>query len=219
MAIFKSQKHVFWQAFILTAVVFVIGILLGIALENYRAEKIGKLYVQAEIDLLDMKILSQAFSVADLNCEEAEKENVEFADRIYKDALFLQELENAERITEALKVEHKKYDLLRTLLWLNSVGIKEKCNSSYHNIVYLYQYNKPSWEKRARQEVFSDFLADLKEKYSDKIILIPIAADLNLSSVDLLVRNYGVTVLPTILIDEKVRITEVTELEEIETYL
>ena len=64
--------------------------------------------------------------------------------------------------------------------------------------------------------VFSNLLKDLKEKYGAEIMLIPIAGDNNLTSVDLMMNNYNVTVLPTILIDEEVKLVEITSFEELE---
>lgn len=50
-------------------------------------------------------------------------------------------------------------------------------------------------------------------------MLIPSAADNNISSVDLFIKKYNITELPTILIDEKIKITDVKSLEDIQKYL
>ena len=84
---FKSQKHVFWQALVLALVVFNIGIFLGYSLEASRASKINKLYVESELELLDVKIQSEAFSVAPIDCGKSIEENIKFADKIYENAL------------------------------------------------------------------------------------------------------------------------------------
>ena len=73
--------------------------------------------------------------------------------------------------------------------------------------------------EEAETEVFSNLLGELKEKYGDEIMLIPIAADNNISSVDILIEMYNVTELPTILIDEDIRITELQNITELEKHL
>ncbi len=218
MVLFKSQKHVFWQALLLTLIVFNIGIFLGYSLEASRASRINKLYVESELELLDLKIQDEAFSLTNIDCEKAIEENIKFADKVYQEALLLERYENANRINDAIILQHKKYDLLRTYFWLNSVRLKKQCNASYHNVVYFYQYNEPSIAKKAKQKTFSNILAELKQRQGNKILLIPIAGDMELSSVSLLLDSYNITELPVVLIDENIKITGIISVENIEKY-
>jgi len=221
MALLKSNKHVFWQALILALIIFNFGIFLGYMLENSRVGKVSQLYAESELDLLDVKIQSELFSLnlPNLNCEAAIEENINFADTVYADAKILDRFEQASKITDSIILQHKKYDLLRTLFWINSIEIKKQCNASYHNVVYFYHYNGPSLEQKAKQVVFSKLLEQLKANEGDNVMLIPIAADNNITSVNFLLKAYNITSLPTVLIDEKFEITELTNLEEIEKYL
>lgn len=216
--LFKSQKHIFWQALVLTLIVFNIGVYLGYSLEAQRVNRLDKMYVQSELELLDLRIQDEILYLANIDCNKAIEANIKFGDKIYEEAKVLEKYSTANRFSEKIVFEHKKYDLLRTFFWMNSVRLKEKCNPSYRNVVYLYQYNEPSLEKAAKQKVFSNALGELKEKYGNNIMLIPIAGDMNLASINLLLDYYNVTEFPTILIDEKVKITEITSTEEIERY-
>ena len=109
--------------------------------------------------------------------------------------------------------------MLRTLFWINSLKIKEKCNSGYHNVVYFYQYNDVPFDKDSEQDVFSNFLYNLKQEYGDKVMLIPVAGDNNLSAVRLLMEKYEIDELPTILVDEKVKFSDIQTLAEIRQHL
>jgi predicted transcriptional regulator len=51
------------------------------------------------------------------------------------------------------------------------------------------------------------------------MMLIPLSADNNITSINLLVKKYNISELPTILIDEKVKITDVNDSSIIEKYL
>jgi len=214
---FSSQKNVFWQAFILAAFVFAAGILLGFMIENWRNGRIENLYFQSELDLLDIKIQNEIYSLDKINCENAVQENINFADRVYEEAKLLDRYEQASKITESMTLQHKKYDLLRALFWLNSIKIKDKCNATYHNIVYLYDYNAPPLEIKAKQAVFSRILSELKDARGSDIMLISIAGDNNIISVDLLMNLYNITEseLPVILIDEKIKIKSIEKKEDI----
>jgi len=218
---FNSQKNVFWQALLLTIFIFSIGILLGFSLENWRTSQISSLYQQSELELLDIKIQSEIYLSYDIDCNTAISENINFADRIYNEAKVLQKYEDSNRLTDSITLQHKKYDLLRTQFWLNSIKIKEKCNASYQNIVYLYDYNNPSLEIKAKQQVFSNLLGEIKYDKKDEIMLIPIAGDNNLSSVNLLMEKYNIKQenLPIVLIDEKIKIYDLETKEQIEKFL
>ncbi|MDO8622733.1 MAG: hypothetical protein Q7R52_00645 [archaeon] len=216
-----NQKYVFLWALFVTLFVFNLGIFMGYMLESSRVDKINDLYAQADLNLLDQRIQSDAFDVIGLNCDKALSENIKFADRVYEDALKIQKYEDANKINSEIVYSHKKYDLLRTLFWINSIKIKEKCNLNYHNVVYIYKYNDPNLEQGAKQQFFSNLLMEVKQKYIDKIMLIPIAGDNDLPSVNLLMDKYNITVgeLPVILIDEKIKINNVEKMEDIEKYL
>ena len=124
---FNSQKHVFWQALIVTISIFVIGLFLGMLLENWRVGKIDDFYKQSEINLLDINLQGDIYSSNYFNCEDAILENIRFADNIFEESKILDRYENSNQLTEdALFFQHKRYDLLRVSLLLNSLKIKEK---------------------------------------------------------------------------------------------
>ncbi|MBT96966.1 MAG: hypothetical protein QF567_02540 [Candidatus Pacearchaeota archaeon] len=214
----KSQKHVFWEALFVTILIFGIGIFLGVVLENWRSEKISEMYLISDLNLLDVKVQTQILDLEDLNCKEAIIKNIEFGDKIYEDARTLSRYEGANRLTNYIIQEHKKYDLLRTLFWINSIKIKEKCGKDFHTIVYLYDYMSEDVGQRNKQNVFSKYLEELKDDYGNKIILIPIARNMDLISVELLTKNYGVKGA-SVIVDESLIVTELEDLSEIEEYL
>ena len=143
----------------------------------------------------------------------------EFADKVYIDAKMLGRYEKSNKITNEIILEHKKYDLLRTLLWLNAINLKEKCGENkLHTIVYLYDYQTTDLTERNEQLVISNYLEELKNKNKMGFILIPIAKNLNISSLDLLLSDYNITKV-SIIVDEKEVISDIENLEKIEGYL
>jgi hypothetical protein len=217
---FNSQKHVFWQAFFVTLLIFAVGVFFGILLENSRTGKVDELYQKSEIDLLDIKLQTEIYFSGDFNCGAAIRENFNFAERIFSEASLMERFESASNLKEDLRLRHKKYDILRANLFLNSVKIKEKCNSSYSNVVYIYKYNNQTLDTKARQNVFSKLLKELKDRKGNQILLIPMAGDNDVVSIDLILDKFNVAKeeLPVILIDEKIKITELETIEELEKY-
>lgn len=212
-----TQKSVFFYALLFTLAVFGIGILVGFAFENIRNNNSYQISLQSEISMTDIKLQTDIlnnFNIKD--CNSAVNENIRFGNNIYDEARLLENYEKSNKISNVIKFEHKKFDLLRTLFWMNSMQIKEKCNSPYINVVYFYNYNNPSLSIRAQQDVYSSLLMQLKQKYGDSIILIPISGDNNLVSISTLMNNYNITQLPTIMIDEDIKITNITPIEYME---
>lgn len=215
----KKQKMLFLYAFILTLVVFNLGIFMGYMLETSRVNEINVLYLEAEMELLDQRIQKDALEVIGLNCELLVQENIAFADRIFEEALLIQKFEDANKMNDNINFYHKRYDLLRTLFWINSIRIKQECASEYHNLVYIYQFNSPTIEQEAKQRFFSNLLVEIKEEYGEKVMLIPIAGDNDLPSINLLLDKYEITEFPTILIDEEVKIINLESKEDVTKYL
>ena len=213
--ILRNQKSVFLEALIITLFIFGVGILLGVFIESGRESQISELFLASDINLLDVKIQTEVLNLKDINCNEAIKKNIEFGDKIYNDAKILERYEGASRIKNTLVQYHKKYDLLRTLLWLNSIKIKEKCGSGFHTLVYLYDYSPDELELKGKQAVFSNFLTDLKEEFGGSIILIPIAKNLDISSLDLLIKKYNINET-SIILDEKIIVQNPSNFYEIE---
>jgi len=213
-----AQKFTFLEALFVAVLIFGIGILAGVWLESYRGSKIASLYSNAEISLLDMKSTESFIEL--VSCDKATPELINFADRIYNEAKLLEKYDGASRLSESLIATHRRYDLLRASLFLASLKTKERCNATYNIIAYFYDYLEPEIKVSSRQKVFSNYLLKLKKSRPEEdIILIPLAADNSLASVDILLKKYNITELPTILVDEKLKITSIEDLEKIKSII
>ena len=73
--------------------------------------------------------------------------------------------------------------------------------------------------KKAEQKVWSRILLDLKREEQDKIILLPIAVDNNLSSVDALVSQFKIEKFPCIIIGDEKILYELTTTDDIKSYM
>ncbi len=214
-----NQKHAFWEALVIAIFIFGIGILLGLFIENSRQERISESYLVSEINMLDVKLQTELLGLESLDCDLVIEKNLQFADKVFQDALLLKRYEDASRITDSLKDQHKRYDILRTLLWFNSIKIKQRCPNKVHTIVYLYDYAPLRLEQVSKQEIFSRFLTELKQDRGKNIILIPIAKNMDLASLDLLISNMNI-IDTSIIVDEgEIIITEPEEFYKVMDYL
>jgi len=213
----KSKKHVFWEALLVTILIFLIGIFFGMLIETGNTNEISNLYLSSEISLTDSMATLRLTENFDLDCESLKTNNINFANQIYEEAKLLEKYETSGKLTEGMKLLHKKYDLLRTILWINNQDSLNRCNN-YNLIVYLYEYEAEKTEQKATQNVWSKILLDTKQN-NDNILLIPIAADQDLTSLNLLIDQYEITQFPALIINNKEIIYELKSAETIKPLL
>lgn len=211
-----SNKHVFWQALILAMLIFWTGIILGVMFEGFRANKLEKIYFNSETGIFDIALQHEIMKDLEIDCNVFVKESIKFADKIYEEAKQLEKYDSSTKISDEVFNLHRRYDLLRTMLWKNLIDEQGGCTNNVNVVIFLYQYRDPSVNIAAKQATFSKVLLDLKGKYGDEVILIPIAYDSGVNSVELLIKNYELNEFPVVLINQKHRITELSSLEEIE---
>lgn len=214
-----SNKHTFWQALIIAFVIFWTGIMLGIMFEGSRASKLEKFYLNSETELFDVQLKSELLKLFNYDCDLALEENINFAERIYNEAKTLEKYDASNKITEDIINIHRRYDLLRTMLWKNLIELQSACPKKTNTIVYLYQYDQPSIETQAKQITMSKVLLDLKRKYGDEAILIPIAYDTDVKSLSLLIDKYDIENFPVVFINQKHEIADLSTAKDLEKYL
>jgi hypothetical protein len=146
----KSNKHIFWQAFISAFIIFWTGIMLGILFESSRADKLEYIYFNAETDIFDILIKNEIISEFDLECDIGLKENINFADQIYFEARELEKYDASTQITTEILELHKRYDLLRVMLWKNMIDFQKKCPNETNTVVYIYEYDDPITNKLSK---------------------------------------------------------------------
>lgn len=195
------------------------GLLVGVAFEASRVDEINEFYVQSELSLMDVFTMSNLVDVQGLGCDELIESNLVFADRVYEEARTLEKYDEASQLTEGIKLAHTKYDLLRTFLWINTIKIKEKCGEAdFSSVVYLYETEETDLAKKATQAVWSKVLFDLKQEKGNEIILIPIAINNDLVTLNSLISQFEIEESPVVIINEEHVITELSSVEDLREY-
>jgi len=213
------KKYVFLQALLLTVVMFLIGMYVGIVFEDRNLDSTEALFSQSEISLMDIISLNNIIDSEDLSCDFLIASNFEVADKIYGEALRLEDYERAGRLTDNLVFVHRKYDLLRTYLWMNAIKVKERCPGNFSTVIYLYNYELEDLTIRAKQIVWSKILYNLKANNPSEVLLIPIANSDDFISLDILTKNFQIRDFPVLIINEEHVIYDVTSSEDLEKYL
>ena len=216
----QTKYKVFLESLVISILILMIGVFIGFFVESYRTAKIVEYYKDYEIQALDLKLQNYYYQIMNASsCQQAIEQNFIFADDIYNQGLVLEKYEEANQISDDLLREKKRYVLLKTELWLNSLLLKEKCGNPFDTIVYFYSGDPKSSGVIAQQKIISNVLKSVKEEKGNKVILLPIAGDLDLKAVELQMKIYGIKSLPSILINEKDILKGFNTEEKIISYL
>jgi len=215
----QNKKRVFWEALFLTVVVFLFGLLIGVAFESNKVTELNDYYIRSETSIMDALALNSYANLDESSCGALEKANFDFANNVYEEGLILDKYQNVGKITKGVKIIHAKYDVLRTFLWVNTIKTAEKCGRLYDNVVYLYEEETEDLTQKAMQNVWSRILGDLKEEYGSEIILIPLAADSGLVSLNSILENYEISQYPVVIINEKDVISDISSVDDLRQYL
>jgi len=214
-----NKKHAFWQALFSAILIFGIGLLLGLWIENNRIDQIEELLLRSEINLLDSQLIGLSTQNFDIKCDIARENLFQFADDIYEEAKLLEQYDESSQLSTALNTVHKRYDLLRLILWSESIRLKDQCEEDFNTVVYIYQYTEPSVLLKSEQVAFARFLEDLKEEQGSDLLLIPIAGDLDLNSIEIIKESYDLNRYPSIIVNEEQIVDSLEKLVEIDNIL
>ncbi len=214
----ENKKHVFWQALFLTILFFLLGLVFGVYMEQLRADGVSVAFYQSEVSLYDSFALGKLLDNNLTSCADLKEATINFADKIYDEARQLEKYDTKSELTDSMKTIHRKYDLLRTLLWMNTLEIKQRCGD-LNTVVYLYDYGTEDIEIKSKQNVFGKILNDLKNEKGGDVLLIPIAVNQEIESFSYLMKRYGISDFPVIFVNEKKAFYEPASSDEIGKYL
>lgn len=208
---------VFIQALALTIVVMLIGMYSGILLEQNRYNEVNEYFVDSEVMLIDVMSLNSLLnSNANVSCVDLKEANVRLLNKVYEESIVLDEYETSGRMnSDLLKPVHQKYDVLRSYLWMNAIQIKNRCDSEFNTLVYLYNYSEEDLNKNAEQNVWSKVLYEIKQEKEDDVLLIPIAYDTELITLEALMDNYEIESLPVVIVNEETVFRKLSEKEDV----
>ncbi len=209
------MKKLTGTAFLITVLVFILIIGVSLIFENIRTEEIRKSFAETDVLWNDARFFNEYITNAsESECEYLIEENRNLGDRIYGEGLKIETYENANKLTDAILTEKKRYALLDLQFWKNSIEIRKRCGSEFATVIYFYsQFNST-----ADQKLMDRILFDFKQRCGAATVYITMPSDMDLSSVNLIKTYYNITKIPSVLINEKTPLTGVASLDELNRY-
>lgn len=215
----KYSYDAFWKAFFFSTIVFILGLNLGVFVESSNLNEIERAVISSEVELYDSNIRSSIIQDYPVSCEKSIDNTFKLADKIYEEVILLENLDESSALVEGFFEMHKRYDLLRLQLWLDSSRIKTYCENEFNLIIYLYEYDSDDPEKLSLQNLYASITGDLKSNYRENVLLIPIAYNMDLNSLDIILENYNLENQTALIINDKYVITDAITYDEVIQYI
>lgn len=214
------MRKVYIQAGILSLFVLLIGIMIGIWIDNYRLGSIRSALSEADINSYDARLLNSYLQrFGEEYCNVALEQNLAYNNKIYEEGKKIEDKLDANTFNPDVQQEWRRYTLLQTQFWLNSIELKEKCGFDYHTVVHLFRQKNTTIGEEVNNKVQSSVLLDLKEKCGNKIMLIPITADTNLIVVTAIAKQFDISEYPAVIVDESFVFQGVTTADKLNELL
>lgn len=212
--------NIYTRSLVTTIFIFLIGVMVGISIDNYRMGEIKKGLGESEIIWEDTRLLNMYIGkLGGEECKAAFEENLAYNDRIYRYGREIEEKIEATTFTPEAEQEWRKYVLLQFQFWLNSIELKEKCGFDYANVVYLSRKESIPTDEEMENKLQSAILLDLKEKCGRSMMLIPLTANAELETINMVLRHYDITMFPAVIIDEEHVFQGLTTMADFEDYV
>ena len=199
----EGQWHgVYAKAFVLTVVIFLLGVLVA----NYFSEKRAGLFLseirkidsglnEAKTTLLYFDTLRESAHF----CKSFPLLQARLADRVDALGNDLTRLEEVDAGSLELVALKKNYTLLNAQLWLYLVNLRQKCpGANYNTVLYFYSNlagQCPDCQRQGRE------LTELRQSRGN-LFVFAFEANLGLDLIDVLKKQYGVTQLPAVVVNE-----------------
>ena len=215
----KYSYDSFWKAFFLSTIIFLVGLNLGVFIENSGLDEIERAVIASEVELYDSNIRSSIIQNYNQSCDTSIENTFLIADKIYGEVQSLESLDKSSSIVAGFNEMHKRYDLLRTQLWLDASRLKDNCDNDFNLIIYLYEYDAGDPEIVSLQMLYASITQEIKNNYRKDVLLIPIAHNMDLNSLTMLVDSYGTELKTSIIVNNQFIISGETNYDEISQYL
>ncbi len=198
------EKKISWKfylmTFIITVIIFTSGIIFGVFLSKAKVTELQESVSELEKRRLDQELnLLLVESLPNKTCDiinyEVEKVIPEL-NELAGEVVFY---EDTKKFDEDKYQETKKsYMTSQIKYWLYLEKLKNSCNVNVTNIIYFYS-NKDC-DLCRNQGIVLSYMKDIRE--SD-LMVFSLDTDMELDSIDIIKKSYGVKELPSLIINGK----------------
>lgn len=207
------NKKRYLIAGILTVVIFSVGILIGMGMDEQRLSYLKDINRRQEVEIASLQL--QYVYLNQLSpetfCTVSDKA---IKNNLYKLDEILSQLENFKKKTtfneESYRWLQRQYIIYNLRYWFLIERRKELCNKTFVTALYFYT------EKCDQCELQGFILTQLRRSYNN-LLVFPLNLDINEPMVQILKERYNITSVPSVVVDGEVHegFVEYSEMKEI----
>ena len=191
----KISWDKYFSVFLITFLIFVIGILLSQTISSKSSKEILKTQKQVKNYILSLNLQSDIASeyICQVNVFDLTKEKLNLGQQI---EILEKNLGKENEIVRDLKQD---YSLLSIRQWLLVKQVREKCNRNINIILFFYSNTNNSSESESQGYV----LDYLYEKEPEDIVIYAFDMDEDNPALDTIKSIYGIEVAPSVVVNER----------------
>jgi len=188
----KVSFKIYVFSFILTILIFSLGLSIGLLVEKERLQEFDKMNMEQEVDLKSMQMQQRYIDIGGLNCEaltgilEANMEEVsESMDTV------LDYNENSVIDSEVFELQLRDYFLTEIQYYLVANQIKEVCDNDVVTFLYFYDEDE--------NDIQGQVLDYLKSVFGNNLLVFSFDSNFKEEPmIDVLIETYDIETFPTV---------------------
>ncbi len=192
----KITTKIYIFSFIVTILIFSLGLTIGLVIEKERLQVIDKLNIEQEVDLKSLQLQQTYIESEAANCEALNKileANIEEVSDSMSKVLDYSKKSMVDE--EIFNLQLRDYFLTQIQFLLLSYEIKDVCDSDAITIIYFYDENK--------LDIQGDVLSYLKNSFGSKLLVFSFDSNFKEEPmIDVMMKSYNVTEFPTVIAND-----------------
>lgn len=200
MVVRKISKNRYLLAFMITLVVFILGLLLGLVIESKRTSYLNEKYQKHSLDFQSSQLqFTYLLTLKDKSSCDLVYQGLDQAlNELGKTEEKLIEYQFDNKISETeFELLRRQYILEELRYSFLSKNVKDYCDLDFIRLIFFYTKKCPDCDKQA---VVLDYFKNL---FKQKLLIFPVDESLEEPLIRLIKTQYNITSYPTLIIDEK----------------
>ncbi|MBU0470856.1 MAG: hypothetical protein KKA62_00075 [Nanoarchaeota archaeon] len=194
----KTSTKKYIAAFVLTLVVFSIGIFVGIFLEEARLKYSQQITLEEKVNLRSLQLQQNYIGSGLADCNSLHHILEQNINELTKKMSLIMDYQKKAVFNEKeFNLQLQDYFLTEIQFYLLSKEIDNKCKEDNVKILYFYDENK--------FETQGEILSYLKNKFGSKVLIFSLNSDFEQEPmIKVLLTSFGITEFPATVINNKV---------------
>ena len=195
---FSWKKHL--AAFVITCLLFVIGLMIGLNVSDYRLALLQEFTAQQRADFESLQLQYAYLSTSNTSCVALQNALENSVTQLEDARVKLEQYLRASATPTAFLLEKREYMLAEIRYWLLAGQTEHACGKDHVRVLFFYQDDDACSDCSAQGYI----LTSLKDTFDEKLLIFSLDATSGEPMVRIIRDVYNITMAPSIVVDEEV---------------